>query len=189
MSHSLLPKRGGWRRGLDSWSLVLAVIFLLVPIAVTFAAFDPSWITTTNSALSAAAAYPQTFQGILIRNSAIALILYSGVITFGISTTLGAPFVAIYLGAFMRVEAASIGFGSLWARSGFYTVFEIVGYFAATAAGLLPISTTLPWRGTGESKGIRAYLLGAENSLRPLAVALIALVIGALAEYFTIRGA
>jgi len=126
---------------------------------------------------------------ILARNLGIVLLLFSGVVTAGVSTVMGFGLVSIYIGATFGAAAANVGAAAALGSIVTYAPVEFAAFLIAAAAGLLPIASVgsgaLPGGDRGPG-GLQAYLRPLPVALRLLGTAAALLILAALLETATI---
>nr|WP_300150686.1 stage II sporulation protein M [Propionicimonas sp.] len=121
-----------------------------------------------------------TFTTILLRNSAVALGLFSGAVTLGISTGVFLLLVGAMLGWSMAVSVAALGVAETVLRCWAYTPLELLGFVLAGAAGLVPALQLL-------RPGSRPATHGTlPRALRTLGLALAVLTLAAATETLSI---
>ncbi|CUR54888.1 conserved membrane hypothetical protein [metagenome] len=162
---------------------VLAVALCAVAVVAGFQAIDPDWARASLGAGDGAGADLGTGQ-ILARNAAVALFLYTGVATGGISTALGVVMTSMYVGATMAVGVENAGAGALFGQILTYAPFEFVGLIVAAAAGLLPVCTAImsPPPSLEGASAFRRYIHGITASIPLLVLSLALLTVGAVIE-------
>jgi uncharacterized membrane protein SpoIIM required for sporulation len=116
--------------------LSTAVGMALVAFA-GYAALDVSWIAE-NKTFEKSPLYSGGFDQILLRNLGAALVLYSGVVTLGLTTLVAGGILALYVGATVALGVNSVGVAQLLADVAWYVPFEFSGLVLAAAAGLQP---------------------------------------------------
>jgi uncharacterized membrane protein SpoIIM required for sporulation len=80
-----------------------------------------------------------SFLGILFQNLTAAMLLYSGVLTLGLTSVLGMGLVSAYIGATVAVGIHNVGAGQILGDTGTYVFLEFGGCIVAAAAGFYPI--------------------------------------------------
>src|SRR4029453_8034716 len=80
------------------------------------------------------------FLHILARNVGAALVLYSGVVTLGLTTLIGSGILALYVGATVSLGVHSVGGTALIADVIWYVPFEFLGLILAATAGFQPVA-------------------------------------------------
>lgn len=162
-------------------TLLLASFVAGIGSVLGFRAIDPVWAAESLGEGKGALG-ELGFLEILVRNTSAALLLYSGVITLGLSTLGVLTMTSVYVGATMSVGVTNSGLGGLIGDTGAYLPFELIGMLAAAAAGLFPlVRALLPRRGPNQGIG-SCYLGSLAASLRLLAVALGLVLVGAVIE-------
>lgn len=123
---------------------------------------------------------------IAVRNAGAALLLFSGVATFGVTTILSLGLVGVYVGATFAAAAGSVGASQAFQSIALYVPFEFAGLLLAATADLLPAAAVLAGRskalGGGGRTGLAAYVGATRTSLRTLALGLAAILAGAAVE-------
>lgn len=102
-----------------------------------YAALDVSWIAD-NRAFEKSPLFSGGFDQILVRNAGAALVLYSGVLTLGLTTLVAAGILALYVGATVSLGVHSVGVVQLLADVVWYVPLELGGLVLAATAGLQP---------------------------------------------------
>jgi uncharacterized membrane protein SpoIIM required for sporulation len=127
------------------------------------------------------------FLAILLRNAAVALGLFAGVLTAGLSSLIGIAFLGFLVGASTAAAATEIGLAAALTSVVGYAVIEIPALLLAAAAGLVPASALLfPSRRTADLRPFARYLASLPGALLLLAIALCLIVLGAGVETVTI---
>ena len=162
---------------------VVAGLVIVAVAAVTIAVADGKVVV---SGLVGAGELPEpdwaTFWMILIRNSTVALGLFSGAVTLGISTGVFLLLVGGMLGWSMATSVAALGVAETLLRCWAYTPVELMGFALAGAAGLTPAFGLLR-RMDGAPQPAGA---GLSRALRTLALSLAVLVVAAAVETLSI---
>lgn len=117
---------------------------------------------------------------ILAHNVPTVLLLYSGVVTGGISTVVAELLLAAYVGATMAAAIANVGSVSVLGSIGGYAPVEFLAFVVAAVAGYLPAAAWVA-RPVG-SRRIAAYASGLRGSLLGLAAALCTILAAGLLE-------
>lgn len=117
---------------------------------------------------------------LLAQNLAAALLLFSGVVTGGLSTLLGLTFTSIWVGATFRAVQAELGTGTVLERVLPYVGFELLGVGLAAVAGLLPAVAFVRSHLTDAPR--RPFATTVHASVRLLALATALVVVGAAIE-------
>ncbi|MEZ2389913.1 hypothetical protein AB6813_10255 [bacterium RCC_150] len=147
-----------------------------------YAAVDVAWIRdakeTGNSPL-----YSTEFLHILGRNVGAALVLYSGVVTFGLTTLITAGILALYIGATVSLGVNSVGGTNLLADVVWYVPFEFLGLVLAATAGFQP-TAALAHRLVLKSEPvtISSFIQDLARSLATFAAAMALILLGAIIE-------
>lgn len=174
--------RSGW------WRLVIAFLSALLPFTVAagvgFATLHGR--TAGGGGVLAAPlgdAGSPLLLGILLRNTAVALALFSGVLTVGIGSVLGIAFQGFVVGASTGAAATEVGAASALGSVVGYAVLEIPALLLAAAAGMLPaVAALLPARGVPPAAPLSRYVAAFRPALFVLGAALLLLVVGAAVE-------
>lgn len=162
-------------------ALGLATLVAVAGSVLGFREIDPAWalesLQTGKGPLG-----DLGFLEILTRNTLAALLLYSGVLTLGVSALGGLVMTSIFVGATMSVGVTNSGVGGLLGDTGAYLPFEFGGILLAGAAGLYPLIRGV-WAGsTGARSFTSTYLGGVAGSLRLLVPGLVLILAGAAIE-------
>lgn len=121
---------------------------------------------------------------ILVRNISAIMLLYSGVLTLGVTSLLGLTFVSAYVGATLSVVVHNVGVWSMLSLSGLYAPLEFLGCVVAAAAGLYP-AFALAGRvfvGEGQIAVIGTYVGSIGTSLKVFAAGVTLIVVAAAIE-------
>lgn len=121
-----------------------------------------------------------TLGTILARNLGAAALLYSGVLTCGLSTAVSLAVLSAYVGATAKVGVLNVGAGAVLGSAGWYAGPEFLGCLVAAAAGLHPAATALRARSSGAP--VRRYLAALPVSLGLFAAAVVLLLVAAGVE-------
>jgi hypothetical protein len=121
-----------------------------------------------------------TLGAILARNLGAAALLYSGVLTGGLSSGVSLAVLSAYVGATAKVGVLNVGAGPVLGSAGWYAGPELLGCLVAAAAGLLPVTAALRARRSGSGGApVRRYLAALPASLRLFAAAVVLLLVAA----------
>lgn len=162
---------------------VVAGLVIVAVAAVTIAVADGKVaVSGLVDAGELPAADWATFWMILLRNGTVALGLFSGAVTLGISTGIFLLLVGGMLGWSMTISIAVLGVAETVLRCWAYTPVELLGFALAGAAGLTPAFGLLR-RMDGVALPAGG---GLSRALRTLAVALAVLVVAAGIETLSI---
>jgi uncharacterized membrane protein SpoIIM required for sporulation len=126
-----------------------------------------------------------TFAEILLRNSAAAAGLVTGVITAGLTTLGMALVVSLYFGIVVRAGYDAMGAGEASAIMVPFAPLELLAIAAATVAGVLPVTRAAraaAERGLRPSAMAVAYLRGVRDAWWWVALAGVLLVLAAALE-------
>lgn len=145
---------------------------------------DGSW--EGSSGQSTGASLADSFAPIVIRNTGVAMLLFSGVLTAGFSTVVALGLMAAYIGATFAAAARTAGFQEALSSIVLYAPIEFLGLLFAATAGILPVvagvSNTLRRSAEDGRSPLRAYLESVGLSLKTLGLAVAVIVIAALVE-------
>ena len=124
-------------------SLLVAVLASLVVFAAGFAlgfgSIGRGWAQSSLGAGGATnAVFGSSVFAILAQNLIAVMFLYSGVLTFGLTSVLSIGMVSIYVGATMAVGVTNSGWTQMAGATGVYALLEFAGCILAAAAGLYP---------------------------------------------------
>ncbi|RXS68758.1 hypothetical protein EST92_26355 [Streptomyces sp. TM32] len=126
---------------------------------------------------------------IFARNAGAALVLFAGVATGGIATVASIPVLGMYIGTVIRATSNSIGMYAASEILATYFILEFIGLTLAAVCGLSPLIASVSWwrRHRGGERSWRRellslYLESAGRALRWMALAALALLLGAWLE-------
>jgi len=145
----------------------------------TGAASDPVWKHVLGDRTQGVGSVLEAAGAVAVINLGVAATLFSGILTFGLTSVLGAIATGIYVGATMKVAVAGSGWFGVLVETGSYAPLEFIGVMVAGAAGMMPaasVMVNLPGHaGMSLRTILRRYALSCGLSLRwfGLAVALI----------------
>ncbi|WP_200903873.1 stage II sporulation protein M [Microbacterium sp. GCS4] len=181
---SVMSGRG--RLDVRSLGIAFAVVLVLFVAAVLISYSTLSGrVAGGGGSLAAPLGDPDTplFLAILLRNAAVALGLFAGVLTAGLGSLIGIAFLGFLVGASTAAAATEIGLAAALASVIGYAIIELPALLLAAAAGLVPASALLfPSRRLGELRPLARYLAPLPGSLLLLAIALVLIVVGAGVE-------
>lgn len=120
---------------------------------------------------------------ILARNLSAALLLFSGYVTFGLTTVLGLTMISLYVGSSGQAILSRAGAGGIDPLAWAYIASEFGGLLVVGVAGLVPLCATL-LRWLGDRSVPRGFATG--RSLRLLALGVALIVTGAAVETLVI---
>jgi len=158
--------------------VTLAAILLLGTTAIGLAygvAARPSAQALTGGHESAFG----TLLWILQRNIPAALLLFSGVVTCGLTALAGGAGIGLFLGHSMALSIVTFGPGHVLTHTMLYTPVELYGFVLAFAAGLTPISLFVRLRERFTRKTIGELM---HRALVLLGTSIVVLVLGAFLE-------
>lgn len=161
---------------LSSTGLIMAAIAVFGYVAV-----DVSWVLDAKGPGSSPL-YGTDFFQILARNIGAALVLYSGVVTLGLTTIIGAGILALYVGATLSLGLNSVGGATLFADVIWYVPFEFFGLVLATTAGLQPAAGLAGRLMKNKPVSVGSFVDSIARSLGSLLIAVALIVIGAAIE-------
>lgn len=161
---------------LSSTGLIMAAIAVFGYVAV-----DVSWVRDAKGPGSSPL-YGTDFLQILARNIGAALVLYSGVVTLGLTTVIGAGILALYVGATLSLGLNSVGGATLFADVIWYVPFEFFGLVLATTAGLQPAAGLADRLMKNKPVSVGSFVDSIARSLGSLLIAVALIVIGAAIE-------
>lgn len=173
---------GGIPKGLlPSTGLIMAAIAVF-----GYAAVDVSWVRDSQGTGSSPL-YGTDFTQILARNLGAALVLYSGVVTLGLTTLIGSGILALYIGATVSLGLNSVGGATLFADVIWYVPFEFLGLVMAATAGLQPAAGLASRLMKNEPVSIGSFVDSLARSLGTLLIAVALIVLGAAIEGILIQ--
>jgi uncharacterized membrane protein SpoIIM required for sporulation len=168
-------------------SLLVAVLASLIVFvagfALGFGSIGRAWAQNSLGAGGATnAVFGSSVFAILAQNLIAVMFLYSGVLTFGLTSVLSIGMVSTYVGATMAVGVTNSGWTQLASATGAYALLEFTGCIVAAAAGLHPVCAFLAHavKHDGASGMFGAYLDAVATSLKILGCA-VALILTAAA--------
>lgn len=170
------------------WWLLLSTCLLMTTVAVFgFNSLDTTWINDAKASGESSLFSTDLIQ-ILLRNVGAALVLYSGIVTFGLTTLIGAGVLSLYLGATVSLGLHSVGATGLISDVVWYVPFEFAGLAIAATAGIQPAAGLISRFGKpSETTIFRSFTRDVIGSLNTLMVALSLIVIGAAIEFVLIQ--
>jgi uncharacterized membrane protein SpoIIM required for sporulation len=169
----------------------------VIPGVVILAGFVTGLVSTAgvgsaHSAAPPAAGLPQALTlawTIVVRNVGVALLLFSGVVTGGLSTLIGAGVVSLYVGATLGAASTNVGFGAALVSIAPYALLEFAALLLAAVSGALPVASVVvgaPSAGTVGRGLISRYTRALPPALLLLGLAVAGLVVAAAVETATI---
>ncbi|MGD9959752.1 stage II sporulation protein M [Nocardioides sp.] len=165
-------------------SLMLALALFSGVAALTAVLVDPSTLSGVDPG---AQARSPGFLEILGRNLSAALLLYSGVVTVGLTAILGLIGVGAFVGGTLDVAVHNAGWSGVLGSTWPYILLEFGGMVLAAAAGLHPlVSTLLTARDGARTRTVNRYLAALTPSLKLLTVAAAMILSGAAVESLVI---
>lgn len=178
---AVLPTSRLFQSGPLFGATLLASLVAGSGIVLGFTEIDANWAIESLSAGKGALG-DLGFVDILSRNVFVALLLYSGVITLGISTLGGLITTSLFVGATMSVGITNSGVGGLLSDTGAYLPFEFAGLLVAGVAGLYPLISALLAPSRAHRGFWSSYLQAIAGSLCLLGLALALISVGAAVE-------
>lgn len=174
---------GGIPKGLlPSTGLIMAAIAVF-----GYAAVDVSWIRDAKD-MGSSSFYGSDFLQILGRNLGAALVLYSGVVTLGLTTVIGSGVLALYVGATMSLGLHSVGGSALLGDVIWYVPFEFLGLVMAATAGLQPTAALASRLMLKKDRiTVASFIQDIARSLGTLLIAIALIVLGAAIEVILIQ--
>ncbi len=165
-------------------SLVIALALFSGVAALASTLVDPSTLSGVETGVPTG---PPGFLEILGRNLSAALLLYSGVITVGLTAGLGLLGVAAFVGGTLDIAVHNAGWSAVLGSTWSYVLLEFGGMVVAAAAGLHPlVSTVLTKREDIHTGPVRRYLAALTPSLKLLAASMTLIVAAAAIETLVI---
>ena len=151
---TITAQRTGNRRIAIGASLVILAVIVITSLR----GMDPLWVAESTAALRRNGADPEFMTDgsvgtILLRNGAVALFLFSGVISAGTSPLIGLTLTGLSSGITLALVVDASGWAGLIADVIWYAPLELGGFVCVAAAGLLPLVTAL--RGNAVHDGVR----------------------------------
>jgi uncharacterized membrane protein SpoIIM required for sporulation len=173
--------------GIPRWLLPSTGLIMAAIAVFGYAAVDMSWIRDSRD-MGGSPLYSKDFLQILGRNAGAALVLYSGVVTLGLTTLVGSGVLALYVGATVSLGVHSVGGASLVADVVWYVPFEFFGLVMAATAGFQPtagLARRLVLK--NEPVTVRSFIDDMARSLGTLLIAITLIVLGAVIEAVLIQ--
>ncbi|SDE21013.1 stage II sporulation protein M [Glycomyces harbinensis] len=132
--------------------------------------------------------HDQSLAGIVGQNLGAAMLLYSGVVTLGISSLLGLGMTSAFVGATMAVAVDNAGWGEVIGTAWAYAPIEFGGCVVAAAAGLYPVLSVIGKVFAAEERLalLSTYARGLVDSLKLLALAVAMILFAGLVELVVI---
>lgn len=132
--------------------------------------------------------HDQSLAGIVGQNLGAAMLLYSGVVTLGISSLLGLGMTSAFVGATMAVAVDNSGWGEVAGTAWAYAPIEFGGCVVAAAAGLYPVLSVIRKVFAAEERLalFSTYVRGLVDSLKLLALAVAMILLAGLVELVVI---
>jgi uncharacterized membrane protein SpoIIM required for sporulation len=164
----------------------VAVTALVIGVLCAVGALTGGLPGQSNAAGTASADRSlDTFAEILLRNTAAAAGLVTGVLTAGVTTLGMAVVVSLYFGIVVRAGFDVMGTGEAWAMMVPFAPVELLGIAVATVAGVLPLTRAaraIAHAGLRPSAIAVAYLQGVRDAWWWVALAGALLVLAAALE-------
>lgn len=126
---------------------------------------------------------------IFSRNMSAALLLFSGVVTGGLSTLIGLILTSVYVGATFGIAANSVGLAQAAGSIVLYAPLEFLGLIIVATAGFWPAQRALGHifsRGRAGVNVLAVYVHSLKDSLKILAVGSAVILLAAAAESLVI---
>lgn len=182
MPNSLLDKNSLILGGTPKWLLLSISAFMIIVAAFAYSSLDVTWIEDSRNN-GGSSLFNGDFGPILVRNLGAALLLYSGVLTFGLTTLFAAAILGLYVGATVSLGVHSVGTAGIIADVVWYVPFEFLGLIMAATAGLQPavavVSQIVQKQGKFDLDFFTAHVI---KSLGSLTIGVALIVIGAAIE-------
>lgn len=121
---------------------------------------------------------------ILAANVPALCLLFSGVITGGVSTLIAWPLTAIYIGSTMHLGRTHMGIGEVVASIWIYAPVEFLGLLLGAGAGLVPVAAAIRSALSASEQGgpLRQYLGTFPLALKLFGIASVLVLAAALLE-------
>jgi hypothetical protein len=121
---------------------------------------------------------------ILAANVPALCLLFSGVITGGVSTLIAWPITAIYIGSTMRLGRTHMGIGEVVASIWIYAPVEFLGLLLGAGAGLIPVAAAIrsALSASEQAGPLRQYLGTFPLALKMFGLAWVLVLAAALLE-------
>lgn len=145
---------------------------------------DSAW--ADSSAQFHGGFFTDLFGPIVVRNTGVTMLLFSGVLTAGFSTVVAVGLLGAYIGATFGAAARAAGLQEALGSIVLYAPIEFLGLLFAATAGLLPmvVGVTNALRSQVEDgrSPLRAYAESVALALKTLGVAVAVILFAALVE-------
>lgn len=180
------------RRGARVWTIALVGLVAVVGVASGFEGFAGR-TTDPVGGLGAGATLTPDGPGsmlvqIVARNIPLAMLMFAGVVTLGLTTLVSTAVLSLYVGATLGAASGNVGLASaLWSIAA-YAPLEFAGFLVASYAGLRPVVGAVRRSVVHEAGALAAYLDAARGAVTTLAVGLALLLAGAAVEALVIQG-
>ncbi|WDO11364.1 stage II sporulation protein M (plasmid) [Streptomyces murinus] len=161
----------------------MSLAALCTGIVLGYASLASAGPADGSSGASAASA--ASFTAIVVRNTGVAMLLFSGVATAGFSTVITLGLMATYIGATFGAAARVVGVGEALVSIVLYAPLEFVGLLLAATAGTLPVVAAMASAlrsGQGAPSPLHAYGTAVGLSLKTFMLAIAVVVVAAAVE-------
>lgn len=182
----MIAKTAGVLGGIPKGLLPSTGLVMVVIAVVGFATIDVSWISDARN-MGGSPLYSTDFLHILGRNLGAAMVLYSGVVTLGLTTLVSSGVLALYVGATVALGLHSVGGQALFADVMWYVPFEFLGLVLAATAGLQPAAGLAGRLIARQPVTVTSFVRDISRSLGTLLLAVILIVLGAAIEGLVIQ--
>jgi uncharacterized membrane protein SpoIIM required for sporulation len=163
-------------------ALVASLTIFLTGAALGYSSIGRAW--AERSLIGVPAGPRPGGLDILVQNISVLMLLYSGVLTLGLTSLLGMVMVAAFVGATMAVGVSNSGIRQLAVETAAYAPMEFAGLVVAAAAGLYPVIAMAGRVFADEARLelLGTYLRALRTSLKILACATGLIVVAAVVE-------
>lgn len=170
------------------WAFGASLAVFLVGATFAYQMLSASWAAASVGPASAVGSMQSTFVTILSANLGTAVFLYSGAVTFGLTTIVGLGMLSAFVGATMKTGVTIGGWGALAGDTAVYALLEFLGFIVVAASGLYPvIATMVSGQGERSEPVLRRYLTALTVSLRVFALGVSIIVVAAVIETLKIH--
>jgi uncharacterized membrane protein SpoIIM required for sporulation len=122
-------------------ALAVSVAVFVGGLAIGYSSISDTWAAdSVHSWRETDLSVTASFFAILLRNASAMAFLYSGVLTFGLTSVLALTMVSAYVGATAATGINNVGAWQLFTATGSYALLEFLGCIVAATAGFYPTS-------------------------------------------------
>lgn len=166
-------------------ALLMSLAIFATGAAIGYSSISPEWAARSLGEPGASnPAFGGSFGEILVRNLGAIALLYSGVMTLGLTALMSLAMVGMYVGATMAVGVSNVGTWQVVGDTWFYAPIEFGGCVVAAAAGLYPVVALIGRMFTDEARtaAIGTYVNATLTSLKVFGCAAALITLAAVIE-------